>query len=116
MVHKIYAKAGIIKDSKSYDDKRSDDPSVIRDLSAASRLDQPLSHAHRTPDPHDLLAKVRVPCYGDQLSRVCMAEAKDLRAGCHIARDRIDHIHPIKVADWHCKRSFLKVCLYTKKG
>ena len=114
-VHKIYAKAGIIKDSKSYDDKSSDDPSVIRDLPAASRPDQPRSHAHPTPDPHDPLAKVRVPCYGDQLSRVRMAGAKDLRAGCHTARDRLDHIHPIKVADWHCKRSFLKVCLLTKK-
>jgi hypothetical protein len=109
-VHKIYVKAGIIEDCKSYDDNSPNDSSVIGEMPAASRPDQPLSHAHPTPDPHDPLAKARVPCYGDQLSRVRMAGAKDLRAGCHTARDRIDHIHPIKVADWHCKRSFLKVC------
>ena len=79
-------------------------------MRTASRPDQPLSHARPAPDPNDPLAKVRVPCYGDQLTRVRLAGAKDLRAGCHTANDRLDHIHPIKVAHWHCKRSFLKVC------
>ena len=106
-VHKIYAKAGIIEDCESYDVCSSADIGV---MPTASRPDQPLSHAHPAPDPNDPLAKVRVPCYGDQLTRVRLAGAKDLRAGCHTARDRLDHIHPIKVADWHCKRSFLKVC------
>ena len=108
-VHKIYTKVGIIEDSESYDANSSTAPG-IGDLPATSRPDQPLSHAHPPPDPSDPLAKVRVPCHGDQLTRVRLAGAKDLRAGCHTARDRLDHIHPIKVADWHCKRSFLKVC------
>ena len=108
-VHKIYAKAGVIEDSQSYDTNSSTAPGV-GDLPATSTPDQPLSHAHPPPYPSDPLAKVRVPCYGDQLTRVRLAGAKDLRAGCHTARDRLDHIHPIKIAEWHCKRSFLKVC------
>jgi hypothetical protein len=76
---------------------------------AASRPDQPLSHVHPPTHPTHPLANTRVPCYGDQLTRVHLAGAIDLRAGCHTAEDRLDHIHPIKVADLHCKRSFLKV-------
>ncbi len=108
-VHKIYAKADIIPDCESYN-VNSSDPGVQQGLPAsASRPDQPLSHVHPAADPSDPLVNIRVPCYGDQLTRVRLAGAKDLRAGCHTARDRLDHIHPIKVADWHCKRSFLKV-------
>ena len=57
-----------------------------------------------TPSPH-----VKVPVYGDQLTRIRLAGAKDLRGGCHAARDRTDHVYSVKCADWHCKRSFLKV-------
>ena len=58
-VHKIYAKAGIIEDSQSYDANSSTAPG-IGDLPATSRPDQPLSHAHPPPHPSDPLAKVRV--------------------------------------------------------
>ena len=71
--------------------------------------DQPLSHVHPAADPNDPLAKIKVPCYGDQLTRVQVAGAKDLRAGCHTVKDRTDHVYPVKCANWHCKRSFLKV-------
>jgi hypothetical protein len=110
-VHEIYAKAGQIPDSYgSVDDETSLTVGPTQGLSeSTSRPDQPLSHVHPVADPNDPLANVRVPCYGDQLTRVRMAGAKDLRAGCHSARDRFNHIHPIKVADWHSKRSFLKV-------
>jgi hypothetical protein len=110
-IHQIY-KAGKIPDIRSESvDTNSPDPVTSSSIpsTAASRPDQPLSHVHPATDPTDPLANTRVPCYGDQLSRVRLAGAKDLRAGCHTARDRLDHIHPIKVADWHCKRSFLKV-------
>ena len=56
---------------------------------------------------------MKVPCYGDQLSRVRMAGAKDLCAGCHLARQRLDHIYPFCIVDWHTKRSFLKVYVLT---
>lgn len=111
-IHEIYMKAGKIPDIRSESvDTNSPDPVTSSSIpsTAASRPDQPLSHVHPATDPTDPLANTRVPCYGDQLSRVRLAGAKDLRAGCHTARDRLDHIHPIKVADWHCKRSFLKV-------
>ena len=52
---------------------------------------------------------MKVPVYGDQLTRVRLAGAKDLRGGCHIARDRTDHVYKVTCADWPCKISFLKV-------
>jgi hypothetical protein len=78
-------------------------------IPSTTNPDQPLSHVHPAVDPNDPLAKIKVPCYGDQLTRVRVAGAKDLRAGCHTAKDRTDHVYPVKCADWHCKRSFLKV-------
>ena len=110
-VHEIYVKAGQIPDSDgSVDYETSLTVGPTQGLSeSTSRPDQPLSHVHPVADPNDPLANVRVPCYGDQLTRVRMAGAKDLRAGCHRARDRFNHIHPIKVADWHSKQNFLKV-------
>ena len=116
-VHEIYAKAGQIPTSDgSIDDEASLTVGTTQGLSAStSRPDQPLSHVHPVADPNDPLANVRVPCYGDQLTRVRLAGAKDLRAGCHSARDRFNHIHPTKVADWHSKWSFLKVSIIGNK-
>ena len=76
-----------------------------------SRPDQPASHippvlAHDDPLP-------KVPCYGNQLSRVRMAGCKDLRAGNATARERLDHVYPFRIADWHAKCSFLKVSMYS---
>ena len=58
----------------------------------ATRSDQPGSHIPPTAATDDVLAGVRIPCYGDQLTRVWLAGAKDLRAGCRSPRQRIDHI------------------------
>ena len=57
----------------------------------------------------DPLCGVKVPCIGDQLTRIRFAGAKDLRAGAHTNRDRLDHLYPFRIAAWHTKRSFLKV-------
>ncbi len=38
-----------------------------------------------------------------------MAGSKDLHAGCHSAKQRLDHLYPFCIVDWHTKRSFLKV-------
>ena len=78
-------------------------------IAAPSRPDQPSSHVPPTPEPDDPLVKVKVPIFGDQLTRVRLARAKDLRAGYHTPQDRLDHLYPYKIVDWHTKRSFLKV-------
>ena len=57
----------------------------------------------------DPLAKVRVPCFGDELKQERLAGAKDLRAGSHTPQDRLDHLNPYRIVDWHTKTSFLKV-------
>ena len=81
-------------------------------LQQHSRPDQPASHIPPTTSDEDPLRGVRVPCFGDQLTRVRLAGAKDLRAGCHTARQRLDHLYPFCMVDWHTKRSYLKVnCL-----
>ena len=47
--------------------------------------------------------------FRSQLTRVRSAGAKDLRAGSHTPQDRLDHLYPFRIVDWHIKRSFLKV-------
>ena len=78
-------------------------------IAAPSRPDQPASHVPPVTCVEDHLAKVKIPCFGDQLTRVQLAGAKDLRAGSHTAQDRLDHLYPFRIVDWHAKRSFLKV-------
>ena len=78
---------------------------------APARPDQPASHSPPVPDLVDPLCGVRVPCIGDQLTRIRFAGAKDLRAGAHTSKDRLDHLYPFRIAGWHTKRSFLKVTL-----
>lgn len=78
-------------------------------INAPSRPDQPASHVPPVPDCAEPLCGVKVPCIGDQLTRVRFAGAKDLRAGSHTSKDRLDHLYPFRCAAWHTKRSFLKV-------
>ena len=78
-------------------------------LQPPARPDQPGSHIPPEPRPDDPLVGKKIPCFGDQLTRVRAAGAKDLRAGAHTPRHRIDHIYPFRIVDWHTKRSFLKV-------
>ena len=61
-------------------------------LAAPSRPDQPASYVPQVPELDDPLAKARIPCFGDQLTRVRLAGAKDLRAGCHTPKDRLHHL------------------------
>ena len=76
-------------------------------IAAQFRPDQPASHIPPVPQAEDTLACVKIPCFGDQLTRVRHAAAKDLRAGSHTPEDRIDHINLFPIGDWHSKRSFL---------
>jgi hypothetical protein len=63
----------------------SDVPEPI--IGCHSRPDQPASHVPPTASEKDPLTGVKIPCFGDQLTRVRFASAKDLRAGFHSAKD-----------------------------
>ena len=105
----IYSDAGLCNVPDSTDNL--DPPPEIGNR---SRPDQPASHVHPVPSHDDPLSGVRIPCFGDQLTRVRLAGAKDLRAGSHSAADRLDHLYPFCIVDWHTKRSFLKVNIIAK--
>ena len=93
------------------------DPKAVQDststITAHSRPDKPASHIPPQASDTDPMCGVKIPCFGDQLTRVRFAGARDLRAGCHTAKQRLDHLYPFCIVDWHTKRSFLKVHLTT---
>lgn len=85
-VCEIYAKAGLC--APANEDHIPPGPPIT----VPSRPDQPAAHVPPVPEADDPLAKVRIPCFGDQLTRVRLGGAKDLRAGCHTPQDRLDHM------------------------
>ena len=74
-----------------------------------SHPDQPGSHVPPAAFEDDPLKGIKVPCFGEELTRVRFAGARDLRAGCHNAKQRLDHLYPYRIVGWHTKRSYLKV-------
>ena len=79
--HEIYSKAGLCVPA---------DPDHVPPAPAIgppARPDQPASHVPPVPQIEDPLSNVKIPCYGDQLTRVRLAGAKDLRAGCYCSSD-----------------------------
>jgi hypothetical protein len=101
--HEIYSAAGLC--SPEPESSKEITPMIT----AHSRPDQPASHVPPAATESDPLHGVKIPCYGDQLTRVRFAGAKDLRAGCHSPKQRLDHLYPFCIVDWHTKRSYLKV-------
>ncbi|CAB3995477.1 Hypothetical predicted protein, partial [Paramuricea clavata] len=95
-------------------DPESSDDTTNPTVGTTSRPDQPGSHLPPAASESDPLRGVKIPCYGDQLTRVRFAGGRDLRAGCHSAKQRLDHLYPFCIVDWHSKKSFLKVLLYSK--
>ena len=61
-----------------------------RQIFAPTRPDQPASHSAPEQNLEDPLCGVKVPCIGDQLTRIRFAGAKDLRAGAHTNKDSLD--------------------------
>ena len=101
--HEIYTAAGLCSPNA----ESSDDTTPT--TGTTSRPDQPASHFPPFTSYCVPFRGVKVPCFGDQLTGVRFAEARDLRAGCQSAKKRLDHLYPIRIVDWHTKRSFLKV-------
>ena len=63
---------------------------------------RPAVHARPDqPDPADPLCGVKVPCIGDQLTRVRFARTKTLHAGAHTCKYGLDHLYPFHCAAWH---------------
>ncbi|KAK3093760.1 hypothetical protein FSP39_019826 [Pinctada imbricata] len=59
----------------------------------------------------DLLDKYKVTLGGDQLTRVRMQDAKDLKALSTTAQGRLAHLEPVVCELWHLKQDFLeKLC------
>ena len=100
--HEIYKASGLCQDAQASSD--------ANDLvEVATRPDQPRAHIPPTSTNDDPLKGVKIPCFGDELTRVRFAGARDLRSGCHTAKQRLDHLYPYRIVGWHTKRSFLKV-------
>ena len=78
---------------------------------AASRPGQPGAHRRNYGD-NDHMKDVEVPFGGDQLTRQRFAGAKDLRRGCHTAKDRFEHCSPFTIEMFHTKMAFVQVIIY----
>ena len=78
-------------------------------IAAPARPGQPGAHVAPHPEVNDPLAGVKIPVFGDQLTRVRISGAKDLRAGAHSPKHRLEHLYPFRIVHWHTKNSFMKV-------
>ena len=103
-VEDIYAKAGVIK--KPAKVPNAPQPALIEGQS--SLPDQPRAHFNKV-DENDHMKVISVPFGGDQLTRVRFAGAKDLRAGSHTSKERLDHCSPFVSELFHTKMSYLQV-------
>ena len=97
----------LYKASGMYNFDQSSSTALI--VQVPTRPDQPRSHIPPVGVQTDPLQGVKIPCFGDELTRVRFAGARDLRSGCHTPKQRLDHLYPYRIVGWHAKRSFLKV-------
>ena len=102
--HNNYKASGLYKETKSH--------ATFPVQEMSNQPDQPRGHVPPAQSENDPSAGIKIPCYGDELSRVRFAAARDLRAGCHTASQRPDHLYPYRIVGRHTKRSILKVCVF----
>ena len=50
-----------------------------------------------------------IPFGGDELTRIRAQKAKYIRCGGHTNADRLEHVNPILIENWHTKRAYLAV-------
>lgn len=100
----IYSKAGVIDVPESSKPATTDGTLA----GATSRPSQPGAHFRQADEQHHM-KDVSVPFGGDELTRVRFAGAKDLRRGCHTAKDRFDHCSPFTIEMFHTKMAFVQV-------
>ena len=104
--HEMYEASGLCQ-------KMTSSSAPIPLIESQSHPDQPSSHVPPAAIDDDPLKGIKIPCSGDELTRVRFAGARDLRAGCHNAKQRLDHLYPYRIVGWHTKRSYLKVHYHT---
>lgn len=59
------------------------------------------------------LERLKTVVGGDQMTRVNLQSAKNLRRGCFTQAERLEHLHPIIVEMFHTLMDFLEVDCYT---
>ena len=99
--HQIYDASGLCTNIQST-------PENAPAIASSTQPDRPRAHIPSVATNTDPLKDVKIPCFGDELTRVRFAGARDLRSGCHTAKQRLDHLYPYRIVGWHTKRSFLK--------
>ena len=120
----IYIKAGVVEKPADVSTVPADVSTVPADVSTvpadvstvqpistegqSSLPDQPGAHFTKV-DENDHMKVISVPFGGDQLTRVRFAGAKDLTAGSHTAKERLEHCSPFVSELFHTKMSYLQV-------
>lgn len=99
----VYIRAGLVEKPANV--------STVQPISIegqSSLPDQPGAHFTKV-DENDHMKVISVPFGGDQMTRVRFAGAKDLRAGSHTAKERLEHCSPFVSELFHTKMSYLQV-------
>ena len=102
----VLTMAVLMKDENKYSDyvdiekDKETNEDNTPSIATTSRPDQPAAHVPPTATESDPLRGIKIPCYGINF-RVRMAGANDLHAWCHLAKQRLDHLYPFCIVDWH---------------
>ena len=113
----IYINAGVVEKPADVSTAPANVSTVPADISPVQPIliegqsslpDQPGAHFTKV-DENDHMKVISVPFGGDQLTRVRFAGAKDLRAGSHTAKERLEHCSPFVSELFHTKMSYLQV-------
>ena len=82
----------------------------VEDLTGQhARPDQPAAHVTRSDDNDDILKGIQCSFGGDQLTRVRVSGAADLRAGNLEPSARFEHLKPFICEKFPTKASYVQV-------